>query len=103
VVGEAGPAVDLDQQLRQVDLGQPWLDQRPQLPLFRCVGTVNNEVAIGQLRLSGRVLLECEPLEQLVLFACERLESFGTVERLIDRLGERRPGLVPLLVGEEQA
>ena len=103
MVGETGPAVDLDQQLGQVDLGQPRLDQLPQPPLFRRVGTVDDEVAIGELRLSGRVLLACEPLEQLVLFAGERLESFSTVERLIDRLGERRPGLVPLLVGEQQA
>ena len=34
LVGEAGPAVDLDQQLGQVDFRQPRLDQLPQPPLL---------------------------------------------------------------------
>lgn len=45
----AGWAVDLDQQLGQVDLGQPRLDQLPQPPLLRSVCTVDDEVTVGEL------------------------------------------------------
>jgi hypothetical protein len=43
VVGEAGPAVDLDQQLGQVDLGKTWLDQLPQPALLRAIWSVDDE------------------------------------------------------------
>jgi hypothetical protein len=75
VLGEAGPAVDLDQQLGQVDLGQPGLDQLPQAPLLRGVCAVDDEVTVGELSLGVCVLFARESLKQLALFLAERTEA----------------------------
>jgi hypothetical protein len=103
LVGEAGPAVDLDQQLGQIHLRQPRLDQLPQPPVVRRVGAIDDEVALSELRLGGRVSFVREPMEQLVLFFGERTEALAAVEGLIVLLRERRAGLLPLLIGQEQA
>lgn len=61
-VGETGPAVNLDEQLGQVDLRQARFDQLAQPPLVDHVdgSRVNEEVAVGQLRLGGSVPLARE-------------------------------------------
>ena len=64
---------------------------------------IEDELAIGELRLSGGVALAREPLEQLVLLAGERVEALGAVERAARPPGRTSPAdLLPLLVGQQQ-
>ncbi len=57
MVGEARPAVNLDQELGQIDLRQPGFDHLAQPPLVRGLGGIDDEVAIGELCLCRR----CRP------------------------------------------
>lgn len=55
VIGQAGPAVDLDQQLGQIDLGHAGSTSFVQPRFLGRLGGIDDELAIGQLRLRGRV------------------------------------------------
>jgi hypothetical protein len=95
--------VDFDQQLGQVDLRQPGLDQLPQPPFVCLLGRVDRERAIGKVRLGGRVTLAGELLKELGLLAGERLQPLGAVDWLVNRLDELGAGLLPALIGQQQA
>ncbi len=62
VLGEAGPAVNLDQELGQVDLRQPGLDQLSQPPGVRVLGGVDDQVAVREPSLGGLVAFIFEAL-----------------------------------------
>jgi hypothetical protein len=102
VVGEAGPAINLDQELGQIDLRQPGFDELAQPPLVRGLGGIDDQVAIGELRLGGRVAVAGELLEQFGLLVGEHVEALGAIRGLFDGLGELGPDLLPVAVGQQQ-
>lgn len=67
MVGEARPAVNLDQELGQINHRQPGFDQLAQPPVVRGLGGLDDKVAIGELCLGARVALAVELLEQFGL------------------------------------
>jgi hypothetical protein len=104
VAGEAGPAVDLDQQLGQVDLGQARLDELAQPPLVDHLGGgVDEEFALQESYFGFGVADPGEALDQLGLLAGERPQALGAVDRLLDRPGEGGAGLLPVLLGKQEA
>ena len=98
VSGEPGPAVDLDQQLGQPDLGQPLGDELAELPGRVLVGGLfDDEFALVELCAGFRVERGVEPFDELGLLAGELVEAFGGLKRLANpccELGADRPPLV---------
>ena len=105
MLAEPRPAVDLDQQLGDVDLGQPRLDQLAQPPVVDVADGrgVDDEAAVLEACVGFGVADLGEPLEQLGLLAGERPEPLGAVDGPVDRLRERGASLLPVLVGEQEA
>lgn len=65
MTGEAGPAVDLDQQIGEVDLGQPLLDQTGQFVALADRVGLGDQLAIGQPGLSLKVTCLAEASGEL--------------------------------------
>ena len=101
-IGEARPAIDLDQQLGQVELGQPRLDQLAQPPILERLRSIDDQFAVGKLRFGGGVAFPREALKELALLARQRPQPLARVQRLLDGLGKRGARRLPLLGGNEQ-